>query len=113
MHTEADVRDWWWFLTRGLAALSLLFLLVFAANEMGLLAYRAQAPRVEAARRQVWEQSPSHVNGMRQRLARLKGEWMVADGAHREALCFTARHEASTVNLNDLPEDIRQWECVK
>ena len=90
-----------------------LFVLAFVAEGLGLVTYRTWAPRREAARRQVWEQTPSYVQGKALFLSRLKGEWMASDSAHRDALCFTARQEASTIDHQLLPESIRGWECVK
>jgi len=75
--------------------------------------YKVFAPRYEAARREVFINTPSYVNGKRQFLARLHHEWENADAGHRESLCALARSEAATVDMNLMPAELRTWECAR
>lgn len=75
--------------------------------------YKVFSPRREAVRREVFENTPSYVNGKRQYLARLHHEWENADAGHREAICALARSEAATVDAALLPADLRAWECAR
>ena len=85
----------------------------FFLNAMGWVSFDFWAPKYENTRRTVFEESASHVHGKRQYLTRLWGEWKQADPSHRLTICAVARHEASTLNPEHLPESIRNWECVK
>lgn len=86
---------------------------LFLLNAFGWISLDFWAPKYEKTRRTVWEESASHVEGKRQHLVRLYGEWSRADEAHRGSLCAVARHEASTLKPEYLPDSIRNWECVK
>jgi hypothetical protein len=92
---------------------SAILVLWLGLSAIGLIDLRFWAPRREAARREVWQQTPSYVLGKATYLARLKGEWMVADSAHKEALCFVARHEAASIDRTLLPVDIQDWSCTQ
>jgi hypothetical protein len=98
---------------RGLAVGVMLFVvLVFGSAALGLFNLRFWSPRYEAARRSVFEQTPSYVHGKQQYLSRLHGEWRRASPSHRDALCATARHEASTLSPAHLTGPLAAWECV-
>lgn len=97
-----------------LGALALVFALLFAGSALGLFQLKFWGPRYESARRQVWEETPSFVHGKRQYLSRLHHEWQMSESpTHRDAICATARHEASTLKPEYLPVNLRQWECAQ
>lgn len=91
-----------------------LFAVGFVLNLLGLESYKFWAPQREAARREVYEQTPSYVHGKRQYLTRLHAEWAREDSpGAKDALCSTARHEASTLDPEHLTETLSNWECVR
>lgn len=99
----------------GWLVLAMVFLagLGFIGNALGLGSYAFWAPKQEAVRREVFEETPSYVHGKRQYLSRIYGQWQAADSAHRGVLCATARHEASTLDPNHLPSNLKDWSCVR
>lgn len=91
---------------------ALLVLWAFQGNDFFM--YKFFAPRYEAARRTVFEETPSYVQGKQQFLTRLHHEWVTSDSQnHRDATCALARHEASTLKPEYLPNNLKAWECVR
>jgi hypothetical protein len=88
-------------------------LAVFVLNAMGYVTMKTWGPMYEEARRETFEQSPSFIRGKQQYLVRLHGEWLLADEAHRGAICSVARNEAVPLKTKDLPEMLKEWSCVK
>ena len=101
--------------TFGIAVLVLLALLAVTWLIQGndFFMYKFFAPRYEAARREVFVNTPSYVNGKRQFLARLHHEWENADAGHRESICALARSEAATVDVKLLPSNLQAWGCIQ
>ncbi len=86
---------------------------IFLLNWMGWISFKTWAPKYEDARRETFKHSVAHVEGKQQQLVRLWGEWKQANIEHQGALCAVARHEASTLSREQIPEIIQEWECVK
>lgn len=88
-------------------------LVVFLLHLGGLSIFKVFGPEYEKTRRETWEQSPSFIHGKQQYLTRLYGEWLQADLEHKGAICTVARQEAATIDPNDVPQTLIDWECVK
>ena len=97
----------------GLGILGGVFILVWVLSAFGLFQLKFWGPKYEVARRQIFVETPSYVQGKQQYLSRLHFEWTNADGSQRDALCSLARHEASTIDFELLPNAVRSWECVR
>lgn len=77
---------------------------------LGLEMKRYFAPRNAEIDRQVFEETPSFVHGKAQQIARLRSEYLMADTeAKKNALRQLIQHEASTIKLELLPNDIRSF----
>ncbi|MEK7574482.1 MAG: hypothetical protein AAB514_03065 [Patescibacteria group bacterium] len=81
------------------------FLWIFQGNDFFL--YKVFAPRYEAARRQVFEQSKAYNQGMIQELQNMQFEYAQADPAHKDALASIILHRAADYNESRLPSDLR------
>jgi hypothetical protein len=92
-----------------LATLVVLYALGFVATGGELAIYRFWAPQQEAARRQVFENTTSYVQGKISFIARMRAEYETADSNHRAALRTIILTEASTVDPQLLPPDQRQF----
>jgi len=73
--------------------------------------YKFWAPKQEAVRRQVFEQTRSFNQGMIQELQNMQFQYVQADDAHKDALASLILHRASGYNLNDpdVPADLRSF----
>jgi hypothetical protein len=74
--------------------------------------YKFFAPKQEAVRREVFENTPSYVKGMVQELENMQVEYVrEKDPAAKEALASVILHRVSGFNLNDpdVPRDLRQF----
>ena len=73
--------------------------------------YKFWAPKQEAVRRQVFEQTRSFNQGMIQELQNMQFQWVQADDEHKAALADLILHRASGYNLNDpdVPADLRSF----
>ena len=91
----------------GALALSLGFGWVSAGNDFFL--YKFFAPRQEAVRRQVFEQTKSYNQGMIQELQNMQFEYVKADPAHQAALRSIILHRAADFDESRLPEDLRAF----
>lgn len=96
-----------------LGVLAGILALVFVLSAFGLFQMKFWGPKYEAARRDIFVETPSYVQGKAQYLSRLHFEWKQADGGQRTALCALARQEASTIDSELLPGAVRSWECVR
>lgn len=68
-----------------------LFLLIFLANEFSIFGTRFWGVRKENARREVFEQTQSYVEGKRQELIKLHHEWNNASGDDKLTIESTIR----------------------
>lgn len=76
----------------------------------GIYLYRDAAPRQQAAEREIYEQTPSYVQGKLQLLSKYKREYDAErDPKVRAGIRELALHEAATVDRNRLPPWARQW----
>lgn len=84
------------------------FALIFLANEFEIFGTKFWGVRKENARREVFEQTQSYVEGKRQELIKLHHEWVNADDASKKAIESTIRMTFSNFDenkyLTDFPE---------
>ena len=92
----------------GVAIVLSFFLLIFAANEFEIFGIRFWGVRKENARREVFEQTQSYVEGKRQDLIKYHHEWVKSSPQDQIAIEFTIREEFSQFSedryLIDQPE---------
>jgi hypothetical protein len=87
-------------------ALIVIYGLGFLATGGDLAIYKFWAPKQENAKRQVFEQTQSYVEGKREYLTRLRLEYETADEGHKAALREMILSEAANVDLSKLPPDL-------
>ena len=97
-------REGYWTLGRTIPVI-LLFLVLsyglgFLATGGDLAIYRFWAPKQEAARREVFEQTKAYRQGMVQELQNMQFQYVQADPAGKAALASIILHRAA-----DFPED--------
>ncbi len=80
---------------------------VVTGNEFFL--YRYFAPKQEAVRRQVFEQTKSYNQGMIQELQNMQFQYEQADDAHKAALASIILHRAADYDEERLPADLGQF----
>ncbi len=68
--------------------------------------YRYFAPKQEAVRRQVFEQTKSYNQGMIQELQNMQFQYEQADDAHKAALGSIILHRAADYDEDKLPRDL-------
>jgi hypothetical protein len=105
-----DLEIPWTFIVLACLAVGLAVFLLHAA---GYVTFKTWAPKYEEARRETFENSSAFIRGKQQYLSRLYGEWSQADDAHRGALCSVARNEAVALDPKFIPNNLKEWECVK
>lgn len=90
-------------------------LALFLLTGAGYINLKTWGPKIEDARRETFTHSTAYVQGKAQYLSRLRLEWDAAEPSHKGTLCATARHEASTVDIKLMPEDVQAFikECDK
>lgn len=71
--------------------------------------YRYFAPRQEAVRREVFEQSKAYNQGMIQELQNMQFEYVKADPEHKKALASIILHRAADYDENNLPYDLKTF----
>lgn len=71
--------------------------------------YKYFAPRTEAVRRQVFEQSKAYNQGMIQELQNMQFEYIKADSEHKKALKGIILHRAADYDVNKMPADLRDF----
>lgn len=107
-------REGWWSLPRvliaGLVLMIVLYGVGFLATGGDLAIYRFWAPKQENARRQVFQNTQSYVQGKIQNLEQECFAFHGAEGTQKNALASEIRNEASTIDLDKLPVDERA--CV-
>lgn len=79
----------------------------FLATGGDLAIYRFWAPKQEAARRQVYEQTKSYRQGSTQRLNTLCGQVSTADNDHKILINDVISQEFSEWNVSDVPDYLR------
>lgn len=73
------------------------------------LLYRFFAPREEAARRSVFEESKAYRDGMVQELDAMRFQYLQADVDHQAALGSVFLHRAESYGIDRLPNDLRDF----
>ena len=74
-----------------IGSIIVLFILIFAANEFEIFGTKFWGVRKENARREVFEQTQSYVEGKRQELIKLHHEWNKANADDKIAIEATIR----------------------
>lgn len=84
-----------------------LLVLTFAANEFEIFGIKFWGVRKENARREIFEQTQSYVEGKRQELIKLHHEWMKSDSTSKIAIESTIRMNFANFDekkVSDFPE---------
>jgi len=77
---------------------------VFTGNDFFL--YKYFAPKQEAVRRQVFEQSKAYNQGMIQELENMQYQYIQTDKDHQSALGSIILHRAADYDVDKLPPDL-------
>jgi hypothetical protein len=93
----------------GVAVLAGLFALGWASGYNNLLYTRYFAPRHEAVRREVIEESKAYNQGMVQNLRQMQAEYNRADMTGKAALASTIVHQSADYDEERLPQDLRRF----
>ncbi len=90
----------------GIVLAILLFVgLMFGLSALGLVHYQFFAPKFQAAEREVYEQTPSYVQGKEQSLSELRLEYQRAKTqGEKNNIKAMVINEAATVDLNLLKD---------
>jgi hypothetical protein len=91
------------------AALAALFALGWLCAGNDLMINKVFAPRQEAVRRQVFEQSKAYNQGMVQELQNMQFEYIKASPEHKAALADLILHRAADYPEENMPADLRQF----
>ena len=92
------------------ASFVLLIGMIVFANEFEIFGVKFWGVRKENAKREVFEQTQSYVEGKRQDLAKYHHEWVKSEKDTRESIEATIRIEFSNFDKNKiLDESLRNW----
>ena len=80
---------------------------LFTGNEFFL--YKYFAPKQEAVRRQVFEQTKSYNQGMIQELQNMQFEYVKATDSQKDALASIILHRTADYDETKLPYDLRTF----
>lgn len=100
-----------------MGAIIALMLLTWVIQGNEFMLYKFWAPKQEAVRREVFEQTKSYNQGMIQELQNMQFEYIKADASHQKALRSIILHRAADFDSNKrfieshfgLPEDLRSF----
>lgn len=96
----------------GIGILALIAMLglgwIFTGNDFFI--YRYFAPKEEAVRRQVFEQSKAYNQGMVQEIQNMQFQYVQADAEHKKALAAIILHRTADYNMSQMPPDT--WDFV-
>lgn len=84
-----------------------LFLIGFISTGGNLALFKFWAPKIENAKREVFENTQSYVHGKVDYLSRLKYQYQKTEGVQKEALKDLILSEASNVDNEKLPYDLQ------
>lgn len=73
------------------------------------LLFKFFAPRREAARREVYEQSKAYNDGMAQELRQAQIDWIKGDKDQRAAIGAVVLHRTAGYPMQNLPYDLVVW----
>ena len=104
-------REAYWSLPRVAGWLIAVVLVLMVINFIGtggdLAIYRFWAPKQENAKRVVFENTQSYVQGKTEHLTELQLDYSTADGSQKKMLRNVILREASTVDNSKLPVDLQ------
>jgi hypothetical protein len=87
-----------------------LLALIFLANELEIFGTKFWGVRKENAKREVFEQSQSYVEGKRQELTKYHHEWINADSADKISIEYTIRSSFANFDENQIQSaDLRDF----
>jgi hypothetical protein len=94
--------------------LALVYGIGFLATGGDLAIYKFWAPKQENARRQVFENTQSYVQGKTEYLSKLRYQYQEAESGstHQASLRTLILSEAATVDNDKLPEDLQTFIIV-
>ena len=93
-----------------LAVFAAICILVFFLNGLSLASFGFFAPKVEAVRRQTFEQSQAYNEGMLRDLQNIRSDYLAATtDAQRAALRATALHRFAAYKTDRLPMDLQAF----
>jgi hypothetical protein len=95
------------FVLAGILILSFGMTWLVQGNEFFL--YKFFAPKTEAVRRDVFEQTKSYQQGMIQELQNMQFEYIKAEPEHKAALRSLILHRAADFPSDRLPDDLRRF----
>lgn len=81
----------------------------FAVQGSDYFLYRVFAPRREAARREVFEQSKSYNDGMAQEIWAMKVQYQRADATGKASLASTIAQRTAAYDTSLLPLDLQRF----
>jgi len=86
-----------------IAVVTACMIIAFITTGYDLTIYKFWAPKQEKARREVFENTPSYVQGKIEYISKLRFEYEKADGPQKESLRSLIVSESSTVDLSNSP----------
>jgi uncharacterized phage-associated protein len=104
-------REGYWTLMRGIVALLVLTVVGFGftllSDSFNFISYKFWAPKQEAVRRQVYEQTKSYKQGSIQRLNTLCSQVSTTDDDHKPMIYDVINHEFAEWSTDDVPDYLR------
>lgn len=91
------------------AILFFLFLVGWVVQGNEFFMYKFFAPKQEAVRRQVFEETKSYRQGMIQELQNMQMEYAKATPSQRDAIASIILHRAADFPEADMPSDLRTF----
>lgn len=88
-------------------ALLIIYVMGFLATGGDLAIYRFWAPQQENAKREVFVQTQSYVQGKIEYLTQLQLQYEQADGDQKKTIRTVILRESSTVDNSKLPDDLQ------
>ena len=93
----------------GIAGVVALLALTWALQGNAFFLYKVFAPKQEAVRREVFEQSKAHRQGMVQELSNMRFEYVKATPQQQAALASIILHRSADFDEADMPPDLRAF----
>jgi len=91
------------------AALVGIFGMTWLVEGNDFFLYKVFAPKREAVRREVYENTKSYTQGMRQELMNMQMSYIQADAEHKVALAYIIKRRAAEINPEDLTPELRSF----
>lgn len=92
-----------------LGVLVAMAVMAFALQGTDFFLYKVFAPRQEAVRRDVFEQSRAYNEGMQQELQNMAFQYAQADDEHKSALASLILHRVADYDIGKLDPDMRRF----